>query len=200
MTAKKFVMLGDTAVGKSSLCIKQVRDDFYEFNEPTIGAAFLTCSIEDEKNDVTHKLEIWDTAGQERYRALAPMYYRGASAALVLYDVTDYNSFEGAKDWIDELLTKARPNIIIYLVGGKCDLLENSNIKEVNVADFLNKNLGRIHHMYTSAKTGENVNKLFLEAAQKVYECIDEDEDCYSRSLSTVIVKKRHKIVNNSCC
>ena len=199
MSAMKFVMLGDTAVGKSSLCIKKVKGDFYEYNEPTIGAAFMTCSIEDHDNNITHKIEIWDTAGQERYRALAPMYYRGASAAFVLYDVTDNKSFEGAKDWIEELLVKARPSVVIYLVGSKSDLLSNSLAREVNVANYLNENLGRVNHMYTSAKTGENIDELFLEAAKKVYET--DDIESSSRSTSTMIVRKRHKTINNaSCC
>ena len=192
----KFVMLGDTAVGKSSLCIKKVKGDFYEYNEPTIGAAFMTCSIED--NDVTHKIEIWDTAGQERYRALAPMYYRGAAAAFVLYDVTDNKSFQGAKEWIEELLVKARPSVIIYLVGSKCDLLRDNKTREVNVADYLNKNLGRINHIYTSAKTGENIDRLFLEAVKKVSET--DDIEPVPDNTHTVIIRRRQKNKNSQYC
>ena len=89
MFSKKIVLLGDTAVGKTSLCARLVNGTFDNFSEPTIGAAFLTKTV--QNGDITHRLEIWDTAGQERYRALAPMYYRGATAALVVYDVTNKN-------------------------------------------------------------------------------------------------------------
>ena len=82
----KLVLLGDSAVGKSSLVLRFVRGQFFEYQESTIGAAFLTQTV--ALNDTTVKFEIWDTAGQERYHSLAPMYYRGAAAAIVVYDIT----------------------------------------------------------------------------------------------------------------
>ena len=85
----KLVFLGDSSVGKSSLSTRYVRKDFYEFQEPTIGfKAFLSKNI-----DSKSKLDIWDTAGQERYRSLAPMYYRGAHGAFIVYDVTNSDSY-----------------------------------------------------------------------------------------------------------
>ena len=83
----KLVLLGDSAVGKSSLVLRFVRGQFFEYQESTIGAAFLTQTV--ALNDATVKFEIWDTAGQERYHSLAPMYYRGAAAAVVVYDITN---------------------------------------------------------------------------------------------------------------
>ncbi len=83
----KLVLLGDSAVGKSSLVLRFVRGQFFEYQESTIGAAFLTQTV--ALNDTTVKFEIWDTAGQERYHSLAPMYYRGAAAAVVVYDITN---------------------------------------------------------------------------------------------------------------
>jgi len=108
------VLLGDTAVGKSCLVVRFVRDEFFEFQEPTIGAAFLTQTV--SLDDATVKFEIWDTAGQERYRSLAPMYYRGAAAAIVVYDITNKDSFNGAKSWVKELQRRGDPNVIIALV------------------------------------------------------------------------------------
>ena len=81
------MLLGDSAVGKSSLVLRFVRGQFFEYQESTIGAAFLTQTV--ALNDTTVKFEIWDTAGQERYHSLAPMYYRGAAAAIVVYDITN---------------------------------------------------------------------------------------------------------------
>ena len=83
----KLVLLGDSAVGKSSLVLRFVRGQFFEYQESTIGAAFLTQTV--ALNDTTVKFEIWDTAGQERYHSFAPMYYRGAAAAIVVYDITN---------------------------------------------------------------------------------------------------------------
>ena len=81
------MLLGDSAVGKSSLVLRFVRGQFFEYQESAIGAAFLTQTV--ALNDTTVKFEIWDTAGQERYHSLAPMYYRGAAAAIVVYDITN---------------------------------------------------------------------------------------------------------------
>ncbi|CAH2243939.1 jg24050 [Pararge aegeria aegeria] len=83
----KLVLLGESAVGKSSLVLRFVKGQFHEYQESTIGAAFLTQTL--CLDDTTVKFEIWDTAGQERYHSLAPMYYRGAQAAIVVYDITN---------------------------------------------------------------------------------------------------------------
>merc|ERR1711988_1738984 len=116
----KLVLLGDSAVGKSCLVVRFVRDEFFEFQEPTIGAAFLTQTV--ALDDATVKFEIWDTAGQERYRSLAPMYYRGAAAAIVVYDITNRDTFQRAKQWVKELQRQGNPNIVIALAGNKSDL------------------------------------------------------------------------------
>ena len=101
----KLVLLGESAVGKTSLVfgfVKEVFDklEFQEFNS-TIGAAFLSKTV--FFDDTTVKFQIWDTAGQERYHSLAPMYYRGAQAAIVVYDITNTDTFERAKTWVKEL-------------------------------------------------------------------------------------------------
>ena len=83
----KLVLLGESSVGKSSIALRFVKDQFEDFRESTIGAAFLTQTVRRDEN-TTVKLEIWDTAGQERYKSLAPMYYRNAHCAIVVYDIT----------------------------------------------------------------------------------------------------------------
>lgn len=120
----KLVLLGEAAVGKSSLVLRFVQNDFNENNSPTIGAAFLTqkCRLEDK----VIKFEIWDTAGQERFHSLAPMYYRNAAAAVVVYDITKASSLEKAKAWVTELQRQANPNIVIALVGNKLDLITDA--------------------------------------------------------------------------
>ncbi|MCK4827519.1 GTP-binding protein, partial [bacterium] len=118
----KVVMLGDTGVGKSCLVSKFVRDEFSEFQEPTIGAAYQVKNIKCKGNQKTVKFEIWDTAGQERYKSLTPMYYRGADIAMLCFDTTSKDSFDGAVSWEKELSTKGPANCIQILVGTKCDL------------------------------------------------------------------------------
>lgn len=121
----KLVLLGEAAVGKSSLVLRFVNNDFQENKEPTIGAAFLTqkCPLPTR----TIKFEIWDTAGQERFASLAPMYYRNAQAALVVYDLTKPSSLVKAKHWVAELQRQASPGIVIALVGNKLDLANDGS-------------------------------------------------------------------------
>ncbi|KAL1413021.1 Vacuolar protein sorting-associated protein 21 [Vanrija albida] len=129
----KLVLLGEAAVGKSSLVLRFVQNDFNENTSPTIGAAFLTqkCRLE---NRVV-KFEIWDTAGQERFHSLAPMYYRNAAAAVVVYDITKAASLEKAKAWVKELQRQANPNIVIALVGNKLDLVEGADDAPAEAAE-----------------------------------------------------------------
>lgn len=119
----KLVLLGEAAVGKSSVVLRFVQNDFQENKEPTIGAAFLTqkCRLDDK----VIKFEIWDTAGQERFHSLAPMYYRNAQAAIVAYDLTKGSSLDKAKAWIKELQRQGHPNIVIALIGNKLDLVQS---------------------------------------------------------------------------
>jgi len=120
----KLVLLGEAAVGKSSVVLRFVANEFQANKEPTIGAAFLTqkCRLEDR----VLRYEIWDTAGQERFHSLAPMYYRNAQAAVVVYDVTKAASLDKAKSWVKELQRQANPNIVIALAGNKVDLVQSS--------------------------------------------------------------------------
>lgn len=168
VTSIKLVLLGEAAVGKSSIVLRFVSDDFSENKEPTIGAAFLTQRV--NINDHTVKFEIWDTAGQERFASLAPMYYRNAQAALVVYDVTKPQSFIKARHWVKELHEQASKNIIIALVGNKVDVVEE-NEEERKVAREEAEKLAEEEGLLffeTSAKTGANINEVFLGIGEKI--------------------------------
>ena len=154
----KLVLLGDSSVGKSSIVNRFVSEDFNIFQESTIGASFLTKDIINDKNEEI-RLEIWDTAGQERYRSLAPMYYRCAKIALVIYDVTCNESFQGAIKWINELNEK-NDDCNIYLIGNKIDLLQDSDNKlKQKVLDYCKKT--NIKNFFLSAKTNQNIKESF---------------------------------------
>lgn len=167
-----------------------VNNDFQENKEPTIGAAFLTqkCNLPTR----TIKFEIWDTAGQERFASLAPMYYRNAQAALVVYDVTKSSSLVKAQHWVAELQRQASPGIVIALVGNKVDLVGPSSGSEAaadadaeggeeeadegdarKVATRTAKAYAEEESLLffeTSAKTGEHVAEVFTAIANAIPE------------------------------
>ncbi|XP_016100491.1 ras-related protein Rab-5C-like [Sinocyclocheilus grahami] len=127
-------------------------------------AAFLTQTV--CLDDTTVKFEIWDTAGQERYHSLAPMYYRGAQAAIVVYDITNTDTFTRAKNWVKELQRQASPNIVIALAANKADLANKRAVDFEEAQAYADDN--SLLFMETSAKTAMNVNEIFMAIAKKL--------------------------------
>lgn len=160
----KLVLLGESSVGKSSLVLRFVKGQFHEFQESTIGAAFLTQTV--QIDDTTVKFEIWDTAGQERYHSLAPMYYRGAQAAIVVYDISNKETFHKAQTWIKELQRQANPNIVIALAGNKLDLANKRAVSFEEAKAYADES--SLLFMETSAKTAANVMDIFTSIAKKL--------------------------------
>ncbi|KAM6498597.1 GTP-binding protein RAB5 [Amanita muscaria] len=161
----KLVLLGESAVGKSSLVLRFVKDQFDDYRESTIGAAFLTQTVTLE-DQTTVKFEIWDTAGQERYKSLAPMYYRNANCAVVVYDITQASSLDKARTWIRELQRQADPSIIIALCGNKVDLAARRQVLQEEAKKYAEEE--GLMWMETSAKTGEGVTEVFTAIAKKL--------------------------------
>ncbi len=162
----KLVLLGESAVGKSSLVLRFVKDQFDDYRESTIGAAFLTQTVSLDAQ-TTVKFEIWDTAGQERYKSLAPMYYRNANCAVVVYDITQPSSLDKARAWIRELQRQADPNIIIALAGNKADLASTRRAVPTEEAEKYAQEENLLF-LETSAKDSSNVSELFTMIARKL--------------------------------
>ncbi|XP_076942580.1 ras-related protein Rab5-like isoform X2 [Bidens hawaiensis] len=155
----KLVILGDMGTGKTSIVLRFVKGQYYDYQESTIGAAFFTQIVSINKTNV--KFDIWDTAGQERYHSLAPMYYRGAAAAIVVYDITNMVSFQRAKKWIDELRKQGNLNLVTVLVANKADLKTKREVEIEEGKQYAKENA--LQYFETSAKTAENIQELFYE-------------------------------------
>merc|ERR1719474_2628263 len=123
----------------------------------------------------TVHFQIWDTAGQERFKSLVPMYYKGAHAALVVYDITNRESFENSKEWVNELQQREGENIIIALAGNKVDLEEWRTVQRLEAKTFAEQQ-GFIFRE-TSAKTGENVRDIFRLIAEKIQRGQEADKE-----------------------
>ncbi|KAG0225813.1 GTP-binding protein of the rab/ypt [Actinomortierella wolfii] len=151
----KLVLLGESAVGKSSLVLRFVKDQFDDYRESTIGAAFLTQTVSLDDN-TTVKFEI----------CLAPMYYRNANCAVVVYDITQASSLEKAMSWVKELQRQADPNIVIALAGNKNDLSARRVVSTEEAKAYANE--AGLLFFETSAKTSHNVQELFHSIAKKM--------------------------------
>ena len=141
----------------------------------TIGT-FYTHKVELEDDSIV-KFNVWDTAGEERFRTIVPLYYRGAAAAIVVYEVTSYPSLQSAKQWIEELKERGEPSMIIALVGNKIDLQPTKDTVTFREADAYADEKDLLHFR-TSAKTGQDVKEVFVEIAQRLPkpDCVPPDE------------------------
>ncbi|KAJ2781245.1 GTP-binding protein of the rab/ypt [Coemansia javaensis] len=161
----RVVLLGESAVGKSSLVMRFSRNEFNQYNESTIGAAYVSKDVALD-GGCTAQLQIWDTAGQERYKSLAPMYYRGAGGAVVVYDITQAASFGRARAWVAELQRQNEGKTVIALVGNKLDLAAKRTVSREEGAAYAAE-AGLLFYE-TSAQSGQGVQQVFEELSRKI--------------------------------
>ncbi|XP_075793329.1 ras-related protein Rab-6B isoform X1 [Pelodiscus sinensis] len=152
----KLVFLGEQSVGKTSLITRFMYDSFDNTYQATIGIDFLSKTMYLE--DRTVRLQLWDTAGQERFRSLIPSYIRDSTVAVVVYDITNLNSFQQTAKWIGDVRTERGSDVIIMLVGNKTDLADKRQIT-IEEGEQRAKDLS-VMFIETSAKTGYNVKQL----------------------------------------
>ena len=163
----KIIIVGDSGVGKSCLSIKATRNYFEDFYSPTVGFEFLTFNVKVDEKIV--KLQIWDTCGQEVYRSLINGFYRNSSLAILLYGINNIKSFQNLELWLNDIKVNSNPDIKIFLVGNKKDLEEKREVP-IDKAKTFYKEHNLHYFLETSAKTGFNVQKLLIKAANVLYE------------------------------
>lgn len=193
----KLCLLGDAGVGKSCLVHRFVSDIFNPSSPPTIGAAFMTKMVIME-DSALFKFNIWDTAGQERFRSLAPLYYRDAAAAILVYDITCETTFSALKIWIRELQRYGPQDIVLAIAGNKCDKADQREVREEEARDYA----ASIEAIFaeTSALTSKNVHWLFEEICKKLPQEGMEAPSYGGRSQAPVNMKKGEEVQKKSCC
>ncbi|XP_041857385.1 ras-related protein Rab-17-like [Melanotaenia boesemani] len=195
----KMVLLGSSGVGKSSLVLRFVKDEFKD-ESPTVGCAYLTRLV--HLSNITLRFEIWDTAGQEKYHSVTQLYYRGAHAALLVYDISKRETFIRAQLWLKELEKQYIPgSTVIWLIGNKGDLDQHREVS-VQEGQSLANDRG-LFFTETSALSGDQVSELLLGVAHRVYECIGAEQGGLSEWQETTLVDQRHNNSFNpfgSCC
>eukprot|EP00300_Choanocystis_sp_HF-7_P002652 c12008_g1_i2.p2 GENE.c12008_g1_i2~~c12008_g1_i2.p2 ORF type:complete len:208 (+),score=62.89 c12008_g1_i2:37-660(+) len=160
----KLLLIGDSGVGKSCLLLRFADDTYTESYISTIGVDFKIRTI--ERDGKTIKLQIWDTAGQERFRTITSSYYRGAHGIIVVYDVTDQESFNNVKQWLQEIDRYASDGVNKLLIGNKNDLQEKKVVETKVARDFADQL--RIPFLETSAKDRTNVELSFLTMSDEI--------------------------------
>ncbi|XP_014778318.1 ras-related protein Rab-22A [Octopus bimaculoides] len=186
----KICLLGDSGVGKTSIVWRFVTNTFRENPGSTIGASFMVKNL--VLDSKTFRFQIWDTAGQEKYHALAPMYFRGAAAAIVVYDITKESSYRSAKEWVKRLRKHGVTDAVIALAGNKCDA---EDLREVSAKDA-QAYADSIQAIFveTSALVAVNIPELFTSIAQRLPPINDNTVD----NDNTVNMTSRTS--TKSCC
>ncbi len=207
----KYIIIGDAAVGKSNLLLRYTHGQFKPEYQLTIGVEFGAKNI--SINNKTYRIQIWDTAGQENFRSITRAYYKNSACALVVYDISNRESFDNINTWIEDCKSQSPQTIFMVLVGNKNDLEDKRAVTIEEGKELAEKN--KMMFFETSAKTGTNVDEIFLRSAETIAKKIEdnyydlENESC---GIKPGIKKKQEiqidngniinkkSLNNNKCC
>ncbi len=197
----KFIIIGDTGVGKSCLSLQYSENRFIHSHDITIGVEFNSKRIiltDENNNNKLVKIQIWDTAGQEQFISITRSYYRGSAGALVVFDITRRDTFLNVENWFKEIDRNADNDCKILLIGNKSDLSEHRQVS-YEEANNLAKEYN-ISYIETSAKNYENVEFIFNKLALQILKNINEKNNNLPSGVKTgpnlnIDIKK-----NKKCC
>lgn len=192
----KVVIVGKSSVGKSSIMLKFTDDRFTENYLTTIGVDFKFRSF--KLKEEPFKLQIWDTAGQEKYQTITKTFYKGADAVIVVFDITNRNSFEEmANVWLTEVKSNCYGDVEVAIVGNKSDI---ENKREVSFQEANELAMSNNCTYYeTSAKNGGNIEKVFFELTEVIY-AKQQMQKGATRDEGVNLNDREHKQESKGCC
>ena len=164
----KYIIIGDSAVGKSNILLRYAHEKFNEDYQATIGVEFGAKNL--EINNEKYRIQIWDTAGQENFKSITRAYYKNSVCAIIVYDITNRESFNNINTWIDDCKSQSPKTVFFVLVGNKIDLENERKVDYNEGLNFAKEN--QMFFFECSAKTGKNVEDIFYKSAEHIAEKI----------------------------
>ncbi len=195
----KVLLLGNSNVGKSSLFLRFVDDIWNDTFVPTIGVDFKIKTFDIDEKRI--KMQIWDTAGQERFKNIIASYYRGAHGILLIYDVTDKDSFKNLSNWLIEIEKNSSKNVLKVLIGNKTDL-EDKRVISYNQGKEFADSYG-LKYIETSAKKNLNVNEAFSTLGRELMQATEDKKIIKQRQNKKISVAKMEDLnpeKRRGCC
>ena len=201
----KYIIIGDSAVGKSNILLRYIHDRFSEEFHSTIGVEFGAKNL--QIDDKIYRIQIWDTAGQETFRSITRAYYKNSVCACVVYDISNRTTFDNIKSWVEDCKRLSPKTVLMVLVGNKIDLEERREVSYNEGSIFAQKN-GMLF-FECSAKTGNNVEQIFMESTREIYKRIKEgfydleNENCIIKrgtDSDNITLSKENQNTNGGFC
>ena len=189
-TVYKVLLLGDTTVGKTCFLMKYTDKTFQDIHMATIGLDYRLKTMK-LKSGKDIKLQIWDTAGQDRFRAITKNYYKGSHGIILIYDVTNLQTFENVKNWVNQIREEASTKVVIYIAANKIDMETERKVTKQE-GESLAQELG-FPFMETSAKSGININETFEDLVERI-------DKVYGNVPQKPIKNKLYKANGKKCC
>ena len=188
----KYILVGDSSVGKSNLLMKFAHNKFTEDYQATIGVEFGAKNLELDQQ--IYRIQIWDTAGQENFRSITRAYYKNSVCAMVVYDITNDNSFQHVQNWIEDIRNQSPKTVLIILVGNKIDLEDKRAVSYDEGNEFAIKN--GILFGETSAKSGDGIEEIFVKSVREIVKKMK--DNYYDLNSETCGIKKGNVKRNSS--
>jgi small GTP-binding protein len=194
----KTIVVGDSGIGKTSILLRFTRKLFEDTVPSTLGVEFMSKILEWKGRRV--ELQLWDTAGQELFRSVTRGYYRGSIGAFLVYDITNHSSFEHVREWMEEVKSAAKPEVVFVLIGNKCDLTSRREVTLEEGEAFATE-LG-VSFFEVSAKDGKNIEEALQSVLDPVMGLIDAGKYDGRLGLDTFVFaeENQNETAQSGCC